>query len=269
MHHGRPMIGERGTHIMTERGDDGVMDRRGFLKTAGAGLTAAGAVAISPDRVAAQALSEKHRLDRIATNSWALRQLFKSRPGGGRGRGTAPAGTAAPAAGGGAPSGRGGGTGRAGTGGQTAAQMKQKYGEITMMDFPQFTKDTFPGVTHLDIRSSLMGDVTDDSMYVRGLFDPSSASGRKWLEGFDKKLAATGTKVQHISNNAPTNLADPMRSATSRRRNWQEMAGRRRDSWRAIGADELSERLRREHPSVRRQRSGHGLSEKRCAHAAS
>ena len=193
---------------MAEREDDGVMDRRGFLKTAGAGLTAAGAVAVSPDRVAAQSLSERHRLDRIATNSWALRQLFKSRPGGGRGRGTAPGGTAAPAAGGGAPSGRGGG-GRVGTGGQSAAQMKQKYGEITMMDFPQFTKDTFPGVTHLDIRSSLMGDVTDDSMYVRGLFDPSSASGRKWLEGFDKRLAATGTKVHHISNNAPTNLADP------------------------------------------------------------
>jgi hypothetical protein len=56
---------------VTERGDDGGMDRRGFLKTAGAGLTAAGAVAVSPDRVAAQALSEKHRLDRVATNSYA------------------------------------------------------------------------------------------------------------------------------------------------------------------------------------------------------
>jgi sugar phosphate isomerase/epimerase len=86
--------------------------------------------------------------------------------------------------------------------------MKQKYGEITMMDFPQFTKDTFPGVTRLDIRSGLFGDVTDDSMYAQNIFDPSSAAGKKWLERFASKLAATGTRVQHISNNAPTNLAE-------------------------------------------------------------
>ena len=35
-----------------------------------------------------------------------------------------------------------------------------------MLDFPQFTKDTFPGVTHMDLFSGLFGDVTDDSMYV-------------------------------------------------------------------------------------------------------
>ena len=48
-------------------------------------------------------------------------------------------------------------------GGWTPAQMKKKYGEITMLDFPQFTKDTFPGVTHMDLFSGLFGDVTDDS----------------------------------------------------------------------------------------------------------
>jgi sugar phosphate isomerase/epimerase len=186
---------------MTERDDErATMDRRDFFRTAGGGL-AGGLVVASRDGLAAQELSEKHRLDRITSNSWAVRQVFKSRPGGGRGRGTAAGGQAAP-------SGRGGG-GRAGTGGRTSAEMKAKYGEITMMDFPQFTKETFPGVTRLDIRSSLMGDVTDDSMYVRGLFDPSSPSGRKWLDAFAAKLAATGTKVHHISNNAPTNLADP------------------------------------------------------------
>ena len=42
-------------------------------------------------------------------------------------------------------------------------EMKKKYGEITMLDFPQFTKDTFPGVTHMDIFSGLFGDVTDDT----------------------------------------------------------------------------------------------------------
>ena len=94
-------------------------------------------------------------------------------------------------------------------GGWTTAQMKEKYGEITMLDFPQFTKDTFPGVTHLDIFSGLFGDVTDDSMFAGRTFDPMSPSGRKWLDALANKLVTTGTKVQHISNNAPTNLAGP------------------------------------------------------------
>jgi sugar phosphate isomerase/epimerase len=88
------------------------------------------------------------------------------------------------------------------------AELKQKYGEITMLDFPQFTKDTFAGLTRMDIFSGLFGDVSDDSMYDGAQFDPASASGRRWLDRLVAKLAATGTKVQHISNNAPTNLAD-------------------------------------------------------------
>jgi sugar phosphate isomerase/epimerase len=35
-----------------------------------------------------------------------------------------------------------------------------------------------------------------------------SASGRKWLDKLANTLATTGTKVQHISNNAPFGLAD-------------------------------------------------------------
>ena len=173
------------------------LDRRSFLKTAGGGL-AIGLAPTADKPVAAQALTEKNRLERIATNSYALRQLFKnrSRPGGGRGAGGGGRGTA-----------EGGRSGEGETRLSTA-QMKQKYGEITMMDFPQFTKDNFPGVTRLDIRSGLFGDVTDDSMYAQSTFDPSSAAGKKWLERFASKLAATGTRVQHISNNAPTNLAE-------------------------------------------------------------
>jgi sugar phosphate isomerase/epimerase len=87
--------------------------------------------------------------------------------------------------------------------------MKEKYGEITMLDFPQFTKDTFPGVTRMDIFSGLFGDVTDDTMYAGRTFDPMSPSGRKWLDQLAGKLVTTGTRVQHISNNAPTNLAGP------------------------------------------------------------
>ena len=37
-------------------------------------------------------------------------------------------------------------------------ELKKKYGEITMLDFAKFTKDTFPGLTHMDLWSSLFGD---------------------------------------------------------------------------------------------------------------
>jgi sugar phosphate isomerase/epimerase len=40
-----------------------------------------------------------------------------------------------------------------------------------------------------------------------GGFDPLSPPGRKWLDQLANALVKTGTKVQHISNNAPTNLA--------------------------------------------------------------
>jgi sugar phosphate isomerase/epimerase len=98
--------------------------------------------------------------------------------------------------------------------------MKKKYGEITMLDFPDFTKKTFPGVTHMDLFSGLFGDMDDDSMYVKTTvnydganhevmeFDPSSASGKKWLEKMANKMLATGTKCHHISNNAPRDICD-------------------------------------------------------------
>ena len=155
---------------------DATVDRRGFLKTAGAGLTAATAMLTSPEhamaamltsreQAIAQTASEKARLDRLASCTWPIRQIFKSRAGAGRGRANAPDG-AGQAAGGGRQAGAG--TGQpAGRNRMTSAQMKEKYGEITMLDFPQFTKDTFPGVTRMDIRSGLFGDVTDDSMFVR------------------------------------------------------------------------------------------------------
>jgi len=161
------------------------LGRRDFFK--GAGIGAAG-LALSPMVAEASPLTEKEKLARIASNSWPIRYIFKSRTGFGRN----PKNEAA----------------------------KEKYGEITMLDFPQFTKDTFPGVTHMDIFSGLFGDVTDDSMYV-GVpvsvgaatrvtqeFDPSSASGKRWLEKLANKMATTGTHCQHISNNAPRDLCD-------------------------------------------------------------
>ncbi len=170
-------------------GNAGTVDRRGFFKAAGAGLTAAGLVLTPRDEVGAQAAqwSEKDKLARLASCTWPIRSIFKTRQGGGRGN----AGAAQ------------------GNGGMTNAQMKEKYGEITMLDFPQFTKDTFPGVTHMDLFSGLFGDVTDDSMFAGRGFDSLSLSGRKWLDKLAAKMAATGLKCQHISNNAPTNLAGP------------------------------------------------------------
>jgi len=159
-------------------------DRRDFFKTAG--LTG---LALAPQTAAARPLTEKQKLDRIASNTWPVRQLFKSRTGFGRSGGV-------------------------------AETLKKKYGEITMLDFPQFTKDTFPGVTHMDLFSGLFGDVADDSMYVKvpvfvgtqtrvtQEFDPSTDSGKRWLGKLADKMAATGTKCQHISNNAPRDICE-------------------------------------------------------------
>ena len=189
---------------MSDREAIGSVDRREFFKTAGAGLAAAGlgfaandAAAEAAPPVPPQPWTEKDKLARIASCSYPIRYIFKTRPnpntatgGSGGGRGAGP------------------GTGQ-GNAGMTSAQMKEKYGEITMLDFPQFTKDTFPGVTHMDLFSGLFGDVTDDSMFAGRTFDPSTTSGRKWLDRLAAKMAQTGVKCQHISNNAPTNLAGP------------------------------------------------------------
>lgn len=159
------------------------LDRRDFFKTAG--LTG---LALAPQAAAARPLTEKEKVARIASNTWPMRFLFKSRTAFGRN--------------------------------PTSDAMKKKYGEITMLDFPQFTKDTFPGVTHMDLFSGLFGDVTDDSMYTRvpvmvgtqtrvtQEFDPSSESGKRWLGKLADKMSVTGTKCQHISNNAPRDICE-------------------------------------------------------------
>jgi sugar phosphate isomerase/epimerase len=172
------------------------MDRRDFFKTAGAGVTAAAVMMTPREAVQAQEAQEAARkaaLDRIASNSYPIRSLFKSRVN--RAAATAPAQPSTWPA------------------NLTPAQMQEKYGTITMLDFPQFTKDTFPGVTRMDLYSGLFGDVSDDSMFLPPVdgrpcdFDPLSVSGRKWIDTLANNLVKTGTKVQHISNNAPTNLA--------------------------------------------------------------
>lgn len=178
-------------------------NRRGFLKSASARLATgivAGSASVSavqtqtsPEPIAhagaARPLTEKEKLARIASNTWPIRYIFKSRTNFLAEK-------------------------------QRTEEMKKKYGEITMLDFPDFTKKTFPGVTHMDLFSGLFGDMDDDSMYVKTTvnydganhevmeFDPSSASGKKWLEKMANKMLATGTKCHHISNNAPRDICD-------------------------------------------------------------
>lgn len=174
-------------------------DRRGFLQTTAMVVGAA----VLPSSTSATAphgdprlLTEAEKATRLASNTYPLRTLFKRRP-------------AAP----GAPA-------MSGSGPASAEAMKKKYGEITMLDMPQFTIDHFPGVRKMDLWSSLFGDVTDDAMFVRTSamrdgrpvesveFNPSSARGRAWLDLLNARMARAGVTCHHVSNNAPRNIAD-------------------------------------------------------------
>lgn len=191
------------------------VNRRGFIKAAGgagaAGLALSIAESAPEAQTAPRRLTEKEKLAQIASNTWPLRSIFKGRPGGN----VNPRGE----------------------------EMKKKYGEITMMDMPQFTKDTFPGVTKMDLFSGLFGDVTDDTMYAaigttgRGReFDPSSAAARKWLEALASKMASTGTSCQHISNNAPRDLSE---MDAERRKAGIAVAKKWLDAGKVIGATSM------------------------------
>jgi sugar phosphate isomerase/epimerase len=224
------------------------INRRDFFKTTGAGLTAAAVVLTPGETARAQEVAQKAALSRIAANSYPIRPLFKSRFSRGdaeaaRRREAAMASRRAEREAEDAALAKNPNAARPLAVAEAAAaaradlpnaeQMKAKYGEITMLDFPQFTKDTFPGVIHMDLFSGLFGDVSDDSMYFPstdgrpGGFDPMSPSGRKWLDALADVLVKTGTRVQHISNNAPDNLADyGSPEADARRKAGVEMARR-------------------------------------------
>jgi len=167
--------------------------RRDFLKRAGLGVAAAGALVTSgvsaQNAIAMRELTEAEKLSRIASSCWPPRFLFKTMS-------------------------------RRPPNEETVA-MRKKYGEITMLDFPQWTRDTYPGVYHLDLWSDVFGDATDQSQYQefkterdgktfsQYRWDPSLPSSRKWLEKLAANIEKTRTVCQHISNNAPQNLADP------------------------------------------------------------
>lgn len=100
---------------------------------------------------------------------------------------------------------------------QEREQWKKKYGELILLDFPQFTKDIYPGVTKMDVFSGFFGDLDDDSQFAMreiggqkrpGEFDPSQISSKRYLEKLADKIVKTGVYAKHISNNAPRNIAD-------------------------------------------------------------
>jgi len=113
--------------------------RRNFLKTTGLGALCIAGLGFSlPETEAGKKKvkigSRADRLKRMASNSYAVNTLFKRRVSQ---RMT-----------------------------QRTNQYKEKYGETTLLDFPRFTRDTYPGVYAMDLWSSLFGDVTDDSMFT-------------------------------------------------------------------------------------------------------
>jgi len=167
-------------------------NRRGFIKTAGLGALGISGLGFSTFQKEAGKKKQKARtraekLKSMASNSYAVNQLFKRRVT--QQRGERP----------------------------ETVQLKEKYGELTLLDFPRFTRETYPGVTAMDLWSSLFGDVTDDTMFTRverndqvrpGEFDPSSVSAKRYLDLLVKNMNLTGVMATHISNNAPRNLAD-------------------------------------------------------------
>ncbi len=191
---------------MSSNSTRNTLDRRNFLRTAGGGLAAGALLASSPSFAEAQAqqaatpepithagafrpLTDKEKVERIAANSYPLRWIFKAH-------------------------------GNVGDK-ETVTKMKAKYGEHNFLEYPELTKKYFPGVTRMDMWSSLFGDPTDDSQYTKTQvldrqgkprdvweFDPSSANGKKWLEKFANEQVKSGVFAHHCSNNAPRDICE-------------------------------------------------------------
>lgn len=207
------------------------LGRRDFFKAAGVGLTAAGVVLSAQEEAQAQqvqAANEKFNMERIAANTYGTRDLFKRR-GSGRGNSGAQRTTTQrpsnlvppevsnnPNAAEAIAWAKEAAAARAKL--PSPTEYKVKHGTLTILDYPQFVKDTFPGVTHLDMSSWFFGDPDDESMWfpagspIGGFnpgsaFDPQSPSGRKWLDKLVSSCVKTGMKVQHITNDSPIDLA--------------------------------------------------------------
>jgi len=179
------------SHTPTPPLDDDSADarRRAFLK--GAALAVGSSLVLPAAGASAdpRQLTDAEKATRLASNTYPIRDLFTRHPD--------PTATPAQVS--------------------AAAAMKRKYREITMLDFPQFTIDTFPGVRKMDLWSALFGDVTDPAMYRATTrehgegqwleFDPSTMASKRWLDTFASRLVTTGVACHHVSNNAPRNIS--------------------------------------------------------------
>ena len=131
------------------------VDRRRFLQTAAAGLTAAGVMLTPRERALAQSLAEKARFERMAGCTWPIRSLFKTRQNPNRGGGAGGRAGGAPATPPAAATGRASATrpecelapqgreiaGKPSTREETTtASRTPKYGEITRMAWAQSMK---------------------------------------------------------------------------------------------------------------------------------
>jgi hypothetical protein len=68
---------------MEEQQTDKGIDRRNFIRVAGAGLTAAGVALTPAERALAQFKTDRDRLDRLASCTWPIRSIFKTARGAG------------------------------------------------------------------------------------------------------------------------------------------------------------------------------------------
>lgn len=166
--------------------------RRSFIKSAGlSAIAVAGMGTLSSAKPIGEGKkvrrSREERLQQMASNSYAVNRLFKRRSYGSRPERP------------------------------ETTELKKKYGEITLLDFPQYTLDTYPGVKAMDLWSSLFGDLNDDSMFSSrerngrtflADFNPDAPSSKVYLDKLANKIATSGLKAVHISNNAPRGVAD-------------------------------------------------------------
>lgn len=176
--------------------------RRDFLKTAGAAGLAftAGPKGVlgqsaPPPNPGVPVRPKSERIKQIASCSYAVRQLFKI-----SWVNVTPEMNEADRA-------------RYGKENEESAQLKKKYGEISMLTFPEFTKKMYPGVIAMDVWDQLFGDPDDDSQFFhqngrRTRFDPSAVSSKRYLDKLADNCVKTGVYVRHVSNNAPRNLSD-------------------------------------------------------------
>ena len=164
--------------------------RRNFLKTTSAAVAAA-AVAKSVNAYP-RPRSEKEKWARLASNCYACREVF-TRNCFNPGEANAEEG---------------------------AKKVQKKYGAITLLDFPQFTRDNFEGIYSIDLLAGLFGDINDLSMFKKHTsywadtssevlaFDPSTPSAKKWLDKLADKFVQTGVNGYHLSNDFPQHIAD-------------------------------------------------------------